>query len=545
MRSDHANTDPMRGDYAILDRYGIDWAPIPYRVPGQAVTEIQIRAQDGRFLDEIRIGKVCDRVKTIALPQRWHRDPIINYLCIQWFLSRVGELSPSIVQQTATGLLDCLDKLLIPVKHSHESFGRSVQEWAVSSCLASSNDDFGHKRNGALRSFIEFSAQEIGYGIDDRVGSCLIGLSSEHSRKTRGINVLSLDDEYGPFTASQRVAIDRLIQSGKLSLKEEALIRLHRFIGLRPSQTSLLRESDLVEEDHQWYLDVPMVKLKGSAHRRRNGEFRRYKIPFDVANSLLKLIQSNAKNLLICPVRKTATTQPSLRPIFKSESRWYECLDERDAEYFWHIGAQVVSSLFNTMSNKYALTATSSDAEKSGQQPIRISAYRFRYTVGTMLAQKGASLRQIAQWLGHRGEESVRFYLHMAQEWWDHDFTLSTSEQQQKAIANLHGALIDRLPRKSDGEMSNCIAATGYCVLPPGVFECPYDPMRSCSSCSNRRDTDVMAAPEQLEAAIKINEEEITYWQANSTASSPLGLLTEREKHAYAYSILNSLGENP
>lgn len=85
MRSDHANTDPMRGDYAILDRYGIDWAPIPYRVPGQAVTEIQIRAQDGRFLDEIRIGKVCDRVKTIALPQRWHRDPIINYLCIQWF----------------------------------------------------------------------------------------------------------------------------------------------------------------------------------------------------------------------------------------------------------------------------------------------------------------------------------------------------------------------------------------------------------------------------------------------------------------------------
>ena len=158
-----------------------------------------------------------------------------------------------------------------------------------------------------------------------------------------------------------------------------------------------------------------------------------------------------------------------------------------------------------------------------------------------MLAQKGASLRQIALWLGHHGEESVRFYLHMAQEWWDHDFTLSTSELQQKAIANLHGALVDRLPRKSNGEISNCIAATGYCVLPPGVIECPYDPMRSCGSCSNRRDTDVMAAPELLEYAIKSNEEEIAYWQANSTASAPLGLLTEREKHADAYSILNAL----
>lgn len=544
MRSTPENADPLHSDYSVLDQYGIDWAPIPYTVPGQAVTEIHIRAQDGRFLPEIRVGKVSDRVKSIALPQRWHQDPIINYLCIQWFLGRVSEHSPSIVQQTAIGLLDCLDKLIIPVSHSHESFGLVVQQWAVSSCLASTNDDFGHKRNGALRSFLEFSAQEIGYGIDDRIASCLIGLSSEHSRKTRGIYVLTLDDEYGPFTASQRVSIDRLIQSGKLSVKEEALIRLHRFVGLRPSQTSLLRESDLVEEDEQWYLDVPMVKLKGSAHRRRKDQFRRYKIPFEVANALQKLIESEANNFLICPVRKTETKQRSSRPIFKSANRKYECLDERDAEYFWHMGSHELSSLFNNISNKYALTAVSSDPTKNVSQPIRISAYRFRYTVGTMLAQKGASLRQIALWLGHRGEESVRFYLHMAQEWWDHDFTLSTSEQQQKAIANLHGALVDRLPRKSNGEMSNCIAATGYCVLPPGVIECPYDPMRSCSSCPNRRDTTVMAVPELLEAAIKSNEEEIMYWQANSTASTPLGLLTEREKHADAYSILKALGEN-
>lgn len=541
MRSTLEKADPLQSDYSVLEQYGIDWAPIPYSVPGQAVTEIQIRSHDGRFLPEIRVGKISDRVKSIVIPQRWHRDPIINYLCIQWFLTRVSELSPSIVQQTTTGLLDCLNKLNVPVNHSHESFGRSVQDWAVSSCLTSTNDDFGHKRNGALRSFLEFAAQEIDYGIDDRVGSCLIGLSSEHSRKTRGIYVLTLDDEYGPFTASQRVSIDRLIQSGELSVKEEALIRLHRFIGLRPSQTSLLRESDLIVEDHQWYLDVPMVKSKKSAHRRKKESFRRYKIPFDVANALQKLINVDARNLLICPVRKTETKNSGSRPIFKSLGRKYECLDERDAEYFWHMGAQDVSSLFNTISKKHAVTATSSDPQKSGPQLIRISAYRFRYTVGTMLAQKGASLRQIALWLGHHGEESVRFYLHMAQEWWDHDFTLSTSELQQKAIANLHGALVDRLPRKSNGEISNCIAATGYCVLPPGVIECPYDPMRSCGSCSNRRDTDVMAAPELLEYAIKSNEEEIAYWQANSTASAPLGLLTEREKHADAYSILNAL----
>lgn len=537
-------TDPLFVDYAVLSKYGIDWAPIPYAVPGQAVNEIQIRSNDGRFLPEIRLGKINDRVKCMALPERWHQDPIINYLSIQWFLSRVSELSPSIVQQSAIGLLDCLESLIVPPNHSEKSFGGAVQTWAVTACLASPNNDYGHKRNGALRSFLEFSAQEIDYGIDDRVATCLIGMSPEHTRKTRGISVLTLDDEFGPFTASQRVAVEKLLQSKRLPVKEEALIRLHRFIGLRPSQTSLLRESDLTEKDNQWSLDVPMVKSKGSAHRRREGQFRTYKIPLDVANALLRLIESGADDLLICPVRKTETKQRASRPIFKSANRKYQCLDERDAECFWHMGSHELSSLFNTMSGKYALTAMSSDPTKSGPQLVRISAYRFRYTVGTLLAQKGASMRQIALWLGHRGEESVRFYLHMAQEWWDHDFTLSTSEQQQKAIANLHGALIDRLPRKSNGEMSSCIAATGYCVLPPGVLECPYDPMRSCGSCPNRRDTDAMATPELLEAAIKSNEEEIMYWHANSTASAPIGLLTEREKHADAYSILKALVGN-
>lgn len=357
---------------------------------------------------------------------------------------------------------------------------------------------------------------------------------SRHTRTRRGLYVLTLDDENGPYTSAQRVAIERLLKRRCLKTLDEALIRLHRYIGLRPIQTALLREQDLSQRNGAWYLAVPLVKGRYATGRRHAKRFAEYKLPDDVADALKRLIDEESNNPLVCPMTNSKTLSPAQRPLFKAGRRSETTLpqDIADAEYHHHLTPATISNRFLKISRAHAVVTREADPRsgKTITKPVRITAYRFRYTVGTLLAQKGATLREIAHWLGHKGEESVRFYVQMAEEYWDHDLILSAHPHQQKAIAAL-GGNVANLPTSADGEVAIGIPRTGTCVLPPGVTECPLNPMMSCLSCPSLRDTTntVDEAQRLIAQAVRDNEAERRFWESNSTCRAPLGMLAERE----------------
>ncbi|SFG37122.1 tyrosine-type recombinase/integrase [Neptunomonas qingdaonensis] len=538
------DTDPLIGDYNALAKLEIDWAPIPATVRGKQLESVQIRTQEGgAFLNEVIVGQANASRRHVCPPQRWHAHPVINYVAWRWFIERCEIVSASKVHQYTVELSDALTQLNVAKNASESVFEKAIRGWARDVFLHSPNTDAGHHRQTALRQFLATGQLESEWGFSDEVASCLLGMKI-NNRITRGIHVLTLDDVNGPFTQAQRVAIDRFLESRVLNTFDEALLRLHRYIGLRPTQTALLRECDLTEKDGRWHLVIHLIKGKHSTGRRNPNNIRQYKIPDDVAIVLQRLINEEQDNPLTCPLTNIDTTCPTKRPMFKAVRTNDRTLpkDARDAQYYYHLSPQLVSERFYMMSKNHVITTKETDlrTNKKVIKPVRITAYRFRYSVGTHLAQKGASLRQIAVWLGHKGEESVRFYIKMAQEWWDHDFSLSSSPIQQKAIAALSGALVDKLPKSEDGQIAACIAMTGTCVLPPGVPECPYDPMKSCATCSNRRDTSEMTDDTRwlVAQAIKTNQDEFEFWQANSTAQFPLGMLTERERLVDAAEIL-------
>lgn len=540
------DNDPLKTDYAFLTQLNIDWSPIPAFVRGKQLNNIQIRDHDGgAFLHEVIVGQTNANRRHVCPPQRWHIHPVINYVAWRWFIDRCENVSASKVHQYSTELANSLKQLNITQETSEKEFEKAILSWAQEAFISSLNNDAGHHRQTALRQFLATGQLESEWGFNDEVASCLVGIKT-NTRITRGIHVLTLDDVNGPFTKAQRVAIERLLESRQLNTFDEALLRLHRYVGLRPLQTALLRESDLTQKNGEAYLSVPMIKGQYASGRRHPTRVRQYKIPNDVSDVLHRLIIEEQDNLLTCPLTNIETTCPSKRPLFKAVRIRERTLpkDKHDAEYYYHLTPQLISHRFLAISKTKGLITKETDLRtgKEVTKPVRITAYRFRYTVGTLLAQNGFSLRQIAVWLGHRGEESVRFYIKMAQEWWDHDFSLSSSPKQQKAIAALSGALIDKLPKSADGQIASCIAMTGTCVLPPGVTECPYDPMKSCVTCTNRKDTTAITKDRKIlvAQAIQANQEELEFWLANSTALAPLGMLTERERLVDAVEVLTS-----
>ena len=543
------STDPLSSDYQMLVQLDIDWAAIPATVRGKQLESVQLREfEGGPFLEEVIVGQANANRRHVRPPQRWHDHPVINYAAWCWFVDRCENVSASKAHQYTVELADSLSTLTVQQGASEDAFEKAVRTWAREAFMQAPNNDAGHHRQTALRLFLATGQLEIEWGFSDEVATALMGLRV-NNRITRGIHVLTLDDENGPFTAAQRVAINRLLESGQLSLFNEALVRLHRHIGLRPLQTALLRESDLTHKDRVWHLAVPLVKGSYASGRRHKKRMRSFLIPCELGAILQRLIESEQDNPLTCPRSDKNTTCPTMRPLFKAVRTKERTLprDERDAEYYYHLTPGSISGRFLKITRNHELTTKQTDLRtgKVVEKPVRITAYRFRYTVGTLLAQKGASLRQISAWLCHKGEESVRFYIKMAQEWWDHDFTLSSSAKQQKAIAALSGALVDKLPKSADGEIASCIAMTGTCVLPPGVTECPYDPMKSCATCASRKETNEMTEKtlQIVAQAIHANQAELEFWRANSTAQDPLGMLTEREKLVDTYEVLTEAWE--
>jgi len=217
---------------------------------------------------------------------------------------------------------------------------------------------------------------------------------------SKGIAVLTMDPEEGPFTDMEREAIqagvDEAYSKKFIAEQDYLLIYLFMLLGQRSIQYASLKVEDIKEvagEDgsHIYLLQVPRAKKRGQLARASFRE--RILIPqvgkqlfeyaTDVRNTFAKLLKDASQAPLF----------PAIVPNF--ETPGFE---------FHKTSSDIAATLRDVIVNLSVMS------ERTGK-PIKITAKRFRYTIGTMAAIEGHSELIIADLLDHEDTQNVQVYV--------------------------------------------------------------------------------------------------------------------------------------
>lgn len=177
----------------------------------------------------------------------------------------------------------------------------------------------------------------------------------------------------GPFSPDELLLIRRAVDAGTGSEKDRVILMLHLELGHNPSATARLKNKDLIRYGTKmairYQLDVPRVK-KRTAHR----ETKRRPISNKLGALLEHLRSGSPEDPLLCwlpPDSPKGAVNAALRRFARS--------------------AGLVSP-------------------RTGQ-PLVMNARRFRFSIGTHMAEEGASIFHIAEILDHTDTQNVRVYV--------------------------------------------------------------------------------------------------------------------------------------
>lgn len=233
-------------------------------------------------------------------------------------------------------------------------------------------------------------------GVDDDAADYLRERRKPGNEK--GAAVRTRDPVHGPFSHAEYTslykAVDTAFGQGTLPQWAAVLTRLLFACGGRISQYASLKLSDLVCKPDSFALHLPQVK-NGAAHARAVlKEF-----------SLSPQTGRQAKEYVDVLLAEGATLDTALFPEalvlpLKSETR-----RPVNDLFFGHCTARDLGRVFVV-----ALRDISPPSDRLDYAPIPISPRRFRYTLGTRMAEEGASRAVIADALGHADLQNVGVY---------------------------------------------------------------------------------------------------------------------------------------
>ncbi|MFA7170913.1 MAG: site-specific integrase [Candidatus Paceibacterota bacterium] len=234
-------------------------------------------------------------------------------------------------------------------------------------------------------------------GISDDVIPLLETLRITGNQK--GNHVRTMDPEKGPFTDNELIAIQRsLIDSfatNIVTLEEYLLTWLFILFGARSSQICMLKICDFVvdydSKNHATYvLNVPRSKQRNKNSRE---EFKSRLIISDIGiliNSHIKKIKESYKDD-IDDISKIA-----LFPTKKIKNA---------KEELYHLTTTLISTKIKSIFKRLNIIS-----ERTGSK-IKITPYRFRYTLGTRAAQEGHGELVIVELLDHTDTQNVGVYV--------------------------------------------------------------------------------------------------------------------------------------
>lgn len=242
----------------------------------------------------------------------------------------------------------------------------------------------------------------LGYpGIDEDVP---VVLDQLYLRKTTtGTAIRTRDPNKGPFNDQEYVDIIKYVldayAEGSLRLDEMGLVFLCMVFGPRPISFSSMRLGDFVVRRSEfgvdeYFLRIPAAKLR-SGGRRTEFHERKLTPEYGLMLAVLKEdIRCRFADLI------EAGFDADKLPFFAS--------DRADLGYI--TPSRQLTRMLQAALTKGRHPLTVKRAGHDGER-LNINAYRFRYTLGTRMAEAGYREVEIAKALGHKRMGSAKIYM--------------------------------------------------------------------------------------------------------------------------------------
>ncbi|MBL4857213.1 MAG: site-specific integrase [Idiomarina sp.] len=474
--------DVYQDIYDAVEKLNGDYDPFPVEIETFHGQSISLRDDNGYLINRHRIINVGKDENLYKINDSYSRYPYLNFIAVHCWLDTAITRSPASLNHISVGF-DALANITL----SDKAFS---SESAFSKEIASQLSAIILKHQSiqriwlSIRQFANYAIENGFWGFNETVIFKLDEVVIPNSSSKQRVSLL--DHENGPFTRSEIAQISIALQEGKLSLQHKVMVRLAMKFGLRPIQMALLREEDVFYDKTllSWFITIPRVKGKVAQLRRNPNNFILRELPKELANDIQALIASEADRSL-CDVDGVRRPRPLLK---REKINEHYLSDKKLIEYAWHLRSNSITDRFRAIIEP-ALNIKSAylEDEDSNPLPLKITAYRFRYTLGTRMVLEGKTPEEVAIALDHSSTASVQHYFKYNRDLIDFiDDSFESSKVMDNAVARWQGYVIDEDDDTFTGTLvrGKDLINLGKCMK-KGRFE--WHPSVSCYGCGKFR----------------------------------------------------------
>lgn len=474
--------DVYQAVYDYVEELNGDYDPFPSEIETFHGQVLKIRDGDGYLIKKHRVINVGKDEKNYSVSDNYSSYSYINFIAAKCWIDTAISRSPASLNHQSTGF-NALSGITLSDKafSNEKNFAKEISSQLSAIMLANKSDQ---RVWLAIRQFANYAIENSYWGFDETVIFKLDEVVIPNSGSKQRVSLL--DNENGPFTRSEIAQISTAIQNGRLSLKHKVMIRLAMKFGLRPIQMALLREEDVYYDSKifAWFINIPRVKGKVAQLRRNENNFLLRQLPQELADDIQALIKSESDRSL-CDV--DGIRRP--RPLFKrSAANEHYLNDKKLVDYAWHQNSHSISTAFSqAIQSSLGLKSAYIKDEDGNPLPLKISAYRFRYTLGTRMVLEGKTPEEVAIALDHSSIASVDHYFRYNRDLIDFiDDTFESSKVLSNSVARWEGYIIDDNDNTVKGTVirGKDLVNLGKCLK---QSRCDWHPSVSCYGCGQFR----------------------------------------------------------
>ena len=246
----------------------------------------------------------------------------------------------------------------------------------------------------------------------------------------QGVAVLSLDPEEGPFSDIEFEAIldglDNHYAEDKLNDEGYSIAQLFAATGRRPIQLASLKVGDLRVDNKilgtpTYILNIPKAKVRGRGFRAAFTDFAITEYIGQVLDKHIKQVVTKVAKMMGRPLNED---EIALLPFFPDYSDFPLLKDSPQHELLswfktdaFHLKSRDITQKLKTVIDSLKIIS------ERTKELLKITGYRFRYTLGTRAARENAGVLTIATLLDHIDAQHTGIYV---QNHPDHAATIST-----------------------------------------------------------------------------------------------------------------------
>ncbi|MEQ3659881.1 MAG: site-specific integrase [Glaciecola sp.] len=238
--------------------------------------------------------------------------------------------------------------------------------------------------------------------------------------REKGVPVTSQDPEDGPYSDLEfraiQAALDYKYADQTLSDREYSMVKLFMATFRRPANLKQLKVKDLIANSNIlatkqtiFRLNIPRSKGKGRKFRTQSKAFA---LVESIGLVLTKHIRSSIKEAEAKVNRKFSEDEAKELPMFFN----YRLIDELRGHNADNVIAYLKSEIPHLTTHELTtelqaiVDKLEIISERTGE-PLKTTAYRFRYTGGTRAAEAKAGITTIAELLDHTDTQHAGVYV--------------------------------------------------------------------------------------------------------------------------------------